>query len=124
MILTSLIDGHRENREPTDGAYLIGRGESCRIRFPFPDVSERHAILTVRDGVALLEDLHSANGTIVNGERIGAACRLDGSMVVQIGSGMFRVSDGSKRSRIRRSPSPWMRLPPPAKRKNRLRPIR
>ena len=106
MILTSLIDGHRENRELTDGAYLIGRGESCRIRFPFPDVSERHAILTVRDGVALLEDLHSANGTIVNGERIGAACRLDGSMVVQIGSGMFRVSDGIEEEQDPPEPEP------------------
>ena len=61
MILTSLIDGNREPRELEDGAYLIGRAENCRICFPFPDVSERHAILTVRDGRALLEDLHSAN---------------------------------------------------------------
>ena len=96
MILTSLIDGNRETRELTDGTYLIGRGESCCIRFPFPDVSERHAILTVRDGSAVLEDLHSANGTVVNGERIDSACRLDGSMVVQIGSGMFRVSEAAE----------------------------
>ena len=93
MILTSLIDGNRETRELGEGAYLIGRAENCRIRFPFPDVSERHAILTIRDGAALLEDLHSANGTYVNGERIDSACRLDGSMVVQVGSGMFRVSE-------------------------------
>ena len=93
MILTSLIDGNRETRELGDGAYLIGRAENCRIRFPVPDVSERHAILTIRDGAALLEDLHSANGTYVNGERIDSACRLDGSMVVQVGSGMFRVSE-------------------------------
>jgi pilus assembly protein CpaF len=106
MILTSLIDGNRENRELTDGTYLIGRGENCRIRFPFPDVSERHAILTVRDGSAVLEDLHSANGTIVNGERIGAACRLDGSMVVQIGSGMFRVSDGIEEDENPPDPEP------------------
>ena len=95
MILTSLIDGNRETRELEDGAYLIGRAENCRICFPFPDVSERHAILTVRDGRALLEDLHSANGTFVNGERIDSACRLDGSMVVQIGSGMFCVSESA-----------------------------
>ena len=106
MILTSLIDGNRENRELTDGTYLIGRGENCRIRFPFPDVSERHAILTVRDGSAVLEDLHSVNGTIVNGERIGASCRLDGSMVVQIGSGMFRVSDGIEEDENPPDPEP------------------
>ena len=96
MILTSLIDGNRETRELADGTYIIGRGDSCRIRFPLPDVSERHAVLTVRGGAAVLEDLHSANGTIVNGERIDTACRLDGSMVVQIGSGMFRVSEAAE----------------------------
>ena len=96
MILTSLIDGNRETRELADGTYIIGRGDTCRIRFPLPDVSERHAVLTVRGGAAVLEDLHSANGTIVNGERIDTACRLDGSMVVQIGSGMFRVSEAAE----------------------------
>jgi pilus assembly protein CpaF len=56
-------------------------------------VSERHAILTLRDGKAVLEDIHSANGTYVNGEPIDRPVLLDGSMVVQIGSSMFRVSD-------------------------------
>ena len=93
MILTTLINGERESRELTAGTYLIGRGESCRIRFPLPDVSERHAILTVRDGKAILEDLHSANGTLVNGEPVEGAVVLDGGMVVQLGSGMLRVSE-------------------------------
>ena len=93
MILTTLIDGTREVRDLTEGTYLIGRGESCRVRLPFPDVSERHAILSVRDGKAILEDLHSANGTFVNGEAVDAAVTLDDGMVVQIGSSMFRVSE-------------------------------
>ena len=94
MILTTLINGTRESRELTDGTYLIGRGESCRIRFASPEVSERHAILTVRDGRAILEDLHSANGTFVNGAEIDGAVVLDDGMVVQVGNGMLRVSDG------------------------------
>ena len=93
MYLTTLIDGARETREITDGSYLIGRGESCRIRLPFADVSERHAILTVRNGRAILEDLHSANGTYVNGEQVDGAVTLDGGMVVQVGESMLRVSD-------------------------------
>ena len=96
MILTTLIDGQRETRELTPGTYLIGRGESCRIRFNLPEVSERHAILTVRDDKAVLEDLHSANGTLVNGDAIDCAVVLDGGMVVQIGSGMLRVSEGEE----------------------------
>lgn len=94
MILTLLIDGKRETRELAEGTYLVGRAENCRIRFPYADVSERHAILTVRGANAILEDLHSHNGTFVNGVQIDSACRLDGAMVVQVGSGMFRVSDG------------------------------
>ena len=93
MILTTLINGERESRELTAGTYLIGRGESCRIRFLSPVVSERHAILTVRDGKAVLEDLHSANGTLVNGEPVEEAVILDSGMVVQVGSGMLRVSE-------------------------------
>ncbi|MBO7721005.1 MAG: FHA domain-containing protein [Kiritimatiellae bacterium] len=94
MKLTTLFMGRRESRELTDGAYIIGRGETCRIRFDSPEVSERHAVLTVRDGRALLEDLHSAGGTAVNGEAIDSAVALDSGMVVQIGDAMLRVSDG------------------------------
>ena len=68
MTLTTLVNGVRETRELAEGPYVIGRGAPCRIRFDDPAVSERHAILTVRGGRAVLEDLHSANGTYVNGE--------------------------------------------------------
>ena len=98
MTLTTLIDGRRETRELTDGTYMIGRGESCRVRLPFPDVSERHAILTVRDGRAILEDLHSANGTFVNGEPVDGAVTLNGGMVIQVGSSMLRVSEDAPES--------------------------
>ena len=93
MILTTLFGGARETRELADGTYMIGRAESCRIRFDAPEVSERHAVLTVRGGRAILEDLHSANGTLVNGEVIDAAVDLDGGMVVSIGTAMMRVSE-------------------------------
>ena len=93
MLLTTLVDGRRETRELADGSYIIGRGENCRIRFNFPDVSERHAILTIRDGLVSIEDLHSANGTYVNGEPIDGRFMLDGGHVVQIGSSMLRVSN-------------------------------
>ncbi|MBR2713724.1 MAG: Flp pilus assembly complex ATPase component TadA [Kiritimatiellae bacterium] len=99
MVLTTLFNGARETRELTDGAWMIGRGASCRVRFDSPDVSERHAILTVRDGRAILEDLHSSNGTLVNGEPIDGAAVLDGGMVVQVGSAMLRVSEGEEAER-------------------------
>ncbi|MBR5548905.1 MAG: Flp pilus assembly complex ATPase component TadA [Kiritimatiellae bacterium] len=93
MILTTLIGGNRESRTLTDGTYMIGRNPSCPICFNFPDVSERHAILTVRGNKAVVEDLHSANGTYVNGEQIDGPAELDGGMVIQIGESMLRVCD-------------------------------
>ena len=93
LYLTTLVDGVREKRELSDGTWIIGRGEGCRIRFASIAVSERHAILTVRGQQAVIEDLHSANGTYVNGEPIDAAVALNGDMVVQIGDAIFRVSE-------------------------------
>jgi len=95
MTLTTLVDGVREARELTDGTSVIGCGESCRIRLVSPGVSERHAILTVRDGRAIIEDLHSANGTLVNGAPIEGPVVLDGGKIVTIGTCMLRVSDGT-----------------------------
>ena len=93
LYLTTLVDGVREKRELSDGTWIIGRGEGCRIRFASIAVSERHAILTVRAQQAVIEDLHSANGTYVNGEPIDAAVALNGDMVVQIGDAIFRVAE-------------------------------
>ncbi|MBR4893674.1 MAG: Flp pilus assembly complex ATPase component TadA [Kiritimatiellae bacterium] len=90
--LTTLEGGRREVRPLGEGAWMIGRGASCKIRFESPSVSERHAILTVRGDSVILEDLNSANGTYVNGELLERAVALDGSMVVQIGECMLRVS--------------------------------
>lgn len=98
MFLTTLIDGERKTSEIGDGAYIIGRGSACHIRFNSPDVSERHAVLSVRGQNAVIEDLHSANGTYVNGEAVTCAVALDGSKVVQIGECMLRLSDHDSNS--------------------------
>ena len=98
MKLTTLIGGVRETRDLDEGTYVIGRSPNCRVRLDFPDVSDRHAILTVRDNRAILEDLHSANGTFVNGEQVDRPVILDGGMVIQIGESMLRVSDDAEES--------------------------
>ncbi len=93
LTLTTLIDGHRESQPLRDGTWFIGRGAGCRIRLDFPDVSDRHAFLSVRGNHVEIKDLNSANGTFVNGEEISDVVVLDGGKVVQIGSSMLRVSD-------------------------------
>ncbi|MBQ6136526.1 MAG: Flp pilus assembly complex ATPase component TadA [Kiritimatiellae bacterium] len=104
--LTTLIDGRRETQDLADGTWFVGRGDMCRVRLDFPDVSERHALLSVRDGVVTIKDLHSSNGTYVNGEEIDDEVVLDGSKVVQIGSSMLRVSDESEEPAPAEEPVP------------------
>lgn len=91
--LTTLVNGAREIRPLEDGAWFIGRGPHCRVRLDFPDVSERHALLTVSRGVASIKDLRSANGTYVNGEPLTDEVQLGGGDVVQIGESLLRVSN-------------------------------
>jgi pilus assembly protein CpaF len=93
LYLTSLIEGQRTVVPLEDGITFIGRDSSCAIRLDFPDVSERHALLSVSDGKAILKDLNSSNGTLVNGVYIDDEVQLNDSKVIQIGSSMFRISN-------------------------------
>src|SRR5439155_21705366 len=49
---------------------LIGREPSCDIPIAQSEVSGRHAIIVDMDGHYFIEDLHSLNGTMVNGTTI------------------------------------------------------
>ncbi len=48
----------------------IGRRKVNDVVFPDPEVSRNHAQVLLREGVVMVEDLNSANGTKVNGEFI------------------------------------------------------
>ncbi len=49
---------------------IVGRQRGCDLRIPSKTVSRRHCLLSFRDGFLTAEDLDSANGTFLNGERI------------------------------------------------------
>ena len=49
----------------------IGRGSENDIVIDAPQISRHHARLIRKDGQIFVEDLASANGTFVNGERVG-----------------------------------------------------
>jgi pSer/pThr/pTyr-binding forkhead associated (FHA) protein len=50
---------------------IIGRQKGCGVRIPSGMVSRQHCLLSVHDDLLRVEDLSSANGTLVNGRRIG-----------------------------------------------------
>lgn len=55
---------------------VIGRQEECDVRLDHKSVSKMHCVLVKTDGVVLLRDLGSTNGTRVNGTRVRRAALL------------------------------------------------
>ena len=75
-----------------DGNYIVGRGPSSRIVLAYADVSDRHALISIRDGKASVEDLKSANGTYVDGLQIERRTVLSDESIVQIGGTVLRIT--------------------------------
>ncbi len=55
---------------------VAGRNPDCDVVLTEGHPSRRHAQITVKDGVAWLEDLGSANGTFVNDQQVAAPVAL------------------------------------------------
>ncbi len=48
----------------------LGRAFGCNVRIPASDISRLHCRLHVENGLVVVEDLESVNGTFVNGVRV------------------------------------------------------
>lgn len=48
----------------------LGRAFGCNVRVPASDVSRLHCRLHIDNGLVVVEDLESINGTFVNGARV------------------------------------------------------
>ncbi len=96
----------QENRLPRysyplgPGADTIGRGESCTIQLTDPEISREHVSICfdLKAGGYVAADLHSANGTLVNGERLGAPRVLEEGDLIDVGNSRmvftYRKVDG------------------------------
>lgn len=60
---------------------VIGRSPACDLVVADPTVSLRHARVTVQGTDVLIEDLHSANGTWINGQRARFRRVLPGDVI-------------------------------------------
>lgn len=64
----------------------IGRTLKNDISFPNDNmVSREHALIYFDEGSILIEDLNSANGTFVNGNRINSIIKLDEYDILKVG---------------------------------------
>jgi len=64
---------------------VIGRDPACELILDDPTVSNRHARLSYHHGQWWLEDLHSTNGTFLNGEAVSAPLVVTSGDVVRCG---------------------------------------
>ena len=55
---------------------LLGRKEGCDLRIDHKSVSKMHCVIVKTDGLLLIRDLGSTNGTRVNGTRVRRAALL------------------------------------------------
>ncbi len=75
---------------------VIGRDDSADIQIKDIRISRQHFQINFKDGIAVLEDLGSTNGTYVNGERIKSHTLTDGDKIQIPGSVVIKFAYGDK----------------------------
>lgn len=90
VVLVMFKDGERREFPIKHEDTVIGRRQDCDLRIQTGDVSRRHCLVSVEDEEALVQDLESANGTYVNGERISEK-QLSAGDRLKIGPAVFIV---------------------------------
>jgi pSer/pThr/pTyr-binding forkhead associated (FHA) protein len=98
---------------------LVGRKEDCDLCLSHKSVSKLHCVIVKTDGLLILRDLGSTNGTRVNGQRVRRAALLPNDQLA-IATFKFRVHMGpepvSQEQTLRLEPqeAAAARLPAPA----------
>jgi CheY-like chemotaxis protein len=70
---------------------VVGREVGCDVRVCDPMISRRHCSIDWRNGVPVVEDLGSRNGTEVNGKEIDGPRALADGDLLQLGESAFAV---------------------------------
>jgi pSer/pThr/pTyr-binding forkhead associated (FHA) protein len=87
----------------------IGRGPSCDVSLPgneYPMISREHLALEVTGSGVTLSDMHSANGTFLNGARVATAAVASGDTL--------RLGSDGPELRIYLRQEAWQAAPQPS----------
>jgi predicted component of type VI protein secretion system len=74
----------------TKDVTVVGRREYCDIQVDHPSLSKRHCVLVKTEGLLVIRDLATTNGTKVKGQKIRWAALLPDDRIT-LGSIKFRV---------------------------------
>src|SRR5580658_2203409 len=77
---------------------LVGRDEDCDLRLDHKSISKLHCVIVKTDGLLLIRDLGSTNGTRVNGQRVRRAALLPNDMLA-IANLRYQVKFGAELER-------------------------
>ena len=83
------IDGDRPVTHVLSRRTRIGRAAGCELQIESGSVSRNHALVLVGPREAIIEDLNSTNGVLVNGRKVSRQILSDGDAVT-IGEIQFR----------------------------------
>jgi diguanylate cyclase (GGDEF)-like protein len=72
--------------------HRIGRSNECEVWLSDDGVSRKHAAITYQNGVYVIEDTQSANGTFVGGQKVERALLRDGDLIQFGPQAVFRYS--------------------------------
>ena len=101
--------GHRYSLAEPE--VVIGRSTRCDIQLNDDRVSSRHAELVRRGSRYRIYDLGSANGTLVNAQRVDEIDLRDGDLI-QVGYTVFRYVSGDALDVVRNAGPPAAQAPP------------
>ena len=72
--------------------FVLGRSSSCDHQVFHPMVSRKHCELKREKGRVRIEDLHSSNGTYINGQRVKEEVTLRDGDEINLGCVSYRVT--------------------------------
>lgn len=92
---------------------IVGRREFCDVRVDHASLSKRHCLVVRTDGLLMVRDLASTNGTKVNGQKVFWAALLPNDRLT-LGKYKFRVYLGPDDARSPSEEELVARRSPPA----------
>ena len=87
------IDGTEEYTHVLGRRTRIGRASGSDLSIDSPSVSRNHAVILLDPRGAIIEDINSTNGVVVNGARVKRRFLRDGD-IISIGEARFRFRTG------------------------------